>query len=30
MLLIDNQSYSTTLENERKMIIDDNLDEYML
>lgn len=30
ILLIDNQSYSTTLENERKIIIDDNLDEYML
>ena len=30
LLLIDSQSYGTTLTNERKLIIDENLDEFML
>ncbi len=30
LLLIDSQCYGTTLNNERKLIIDDNLDEVML
>lgn len=30
LLLIDSQSYGTTLNNEKKLIIDENLDEFML
>lgn len=30
LLLIDSQSYGTTVTNERKVIIDENLDEFML